>query len=86
MQKIWCRTTHPRNGGDGSSEGNSELCHLQEAECKAYEEKIASYGGIDLFLAGIGTDGKLPRLSFTGNPPCLSEKKMLSKCLCFLRR
>jgi glucosamine-6-phosphate deaminase len=30
-----------------------------EAECKAYEAKIASYGGIHLFLAGIGTDGHI---------------------------
>ncbi len=30
-----------------------------EAECSRYEEKIASYGGIDLFLGGIGVDGHL---------------------------
>ncbi len=30
-----------------------------EAECKAYEEKIASYGGIELFLGGIGPDGHI---------------------------
>ncbi len=30
-----------------------------EAECARYEEKIASYGGIDLFLGGIGVDGHL---------------------------
>ena len=30
-----------------------------EAECKRYEDKIASYGGIDLFLGGIGVDGHL---------------------------
>ena len=29
------------------------------AECKRYEEKIASYGGIDLFLGGVGPDGHL---------------------------
>ena len=29
------------------------------AECAAYEEKIASYGGIDLFMGGIGVDGHL---------------------------
>ena len=28
-------------------------------ECKRYEEKIASYGGIKLFLAGIGPDGHI---------------------------
>ena len=30
-----------------------------EAECVRYEEKIKSYGGIDLFLGGIGVDGHL---------------------------
>ena len=30
-----------------------------EAECAAYEAKIASYGGVDLFLGGIGVDGHL---------------------------
>ncbi|MBR3234608.1 MAG: glucosamine-6-phosphate deaminase [Atopobiaceae bacterium] len=29
------------------------------AECEAYEEKIASYGGIDLFMGGIGVDGHI---------------------------
>ena len=29
------------------------------AECARYEEKIASYGGIDLFMGGIGVDGHL---------------------------
>ena len=30
-----------------------------EAECRRYEEKIASYGGIDLFMGGIGPDGHI---------------------------
>ena len=30
-----------------------------EGECKRYEEKIASYGGIDLFLGGCGVDGHI---------------------------
>ena len=30
-----------------------------EGECKRYEEKIASYGGIDLFLGGAGVDGHI---------------------------
>lgn len=30
-----------------------------EGECARYEEKIASYGGIDLFLGGIGVDGHI---------------------------
>jgi glucosamine-6-phosphate deaminase len=35
------------------------LAEDAEAECARYEEKIASYGGIDLFLGGIGVDGHL---------------------------
>lgn len=30
-----------------------------EAECARYEEKIKHYGGIDLFLGGIGPDGHI---------------------------
>ena len=30
-----------------------------EAECRRYEEKIRSYGGIDLFIGGIGADGHI---------------------------
>ena len=30
-----------------------------EVECREYEEKIASYGGIDLFMGGIGPDGHI---------------------------
>ena len=30
-----------------------------EKECEAYEAKIASYGGIDLFMGGIGPDGHI---------------------------
>ena len=30
-----------------------------ESECRRYEEKIASYGGIDLFMGGIGPDGHI---------------------------
>ena len=30
-----------------------------EAECARYEEKIKQYGGIDLFLGGIGVDGHI---------------------------
>ncbi len=29
------------------------------AECQRYEEKIASYGGINLFMGGIGPDGHI---------------------------
>jgi glucosamine-6-phosphate deaminase len=30
-----------------------------DAECARYEEKIQSYGGIDLFMGGIGPDGHI---------------------------
>ena len=30
-----------------------------EAECENYEKQIAAYGGIDLFLGGIGPDGHI---------------------------
>lgn len=30
-----------------------------DAECKRYEDKIKSYGGIDLFMGGIGPDGHI---------------------------
>ena len=30
-----------------------------EGECRKYEEKIASYGGIDLFMGGAGVDGHI---------------------------
>lgn len=30
-----------------------------EEECARYEEKIASFGGIDLFMGGIGVDGHI---------------------------
>ena len=31
----------------------------KDAECARYEEKIKSYGGIDLFMGGIGPDGHI---------------------------
>ena len=37
-------------------DGNAEN---PEEECRRYEEKIAKYGGIDLFLGGIGPDGHI---------------------------
>lgn len=40
-----------------------------EGECARYEEKIASYGGIDLFLGGIGVDGhRIYSLGQTAHP------------------
>ncbi|WP_028975095.1 glucosamine-6-phosphate deaminase [Spirochaeta cellobiosiphila] len=35
------------------------LAEDPEAECKGYEDKMASYGGIDLFVGGIGPDGHI---------------------------
>ena len=37
-------------------DGNAEDL---EAECARYEEKMASYGGVDLFMGGIGPDGHI---------------------------
>ncbi len=37
---------------------NGNAQDLQQ-ECRSYEEKIRSYGGIDLFLGGIGPDGHI---------------------------
>lgn len=37
-------------------DGNAEDL---EAECRAYEAKIESYGGVELFLGGIGPDGHI---------------------------
>ena len=40
------------------------------AECRRFEEKIASYGGVDLFMGGVGPDGHIafnePGSSLTG--------------------
>ena len=42
-------------------------------ECKEYEEKIKKYGGIELFLGGIGEDGHIA-FNEPGKPhsPCSS--------------
>ena len=42
-------------------------------ECKEYEEKIKKYGGIELFLGGIGEDGHIA-FNEPGkpHPPCSS--------------
>ncbi len=37
---------------------NGNASNLEE-ECMKYEKKIASYGGIELFLGGIGPDGHI---------------------------
>lgn len=37
---------------------NGNASDLQ-AECTAYEAKIIAFGGIDLFLGGVGTDGHI---------------------------
>ena len=55
-----------------------------EAECKRYEDKIASYGGIDLFLGGSGVDGHIAfnepftSLPFFDNDPTKVPKTALS--------
>ncbi len=38
-------------------------------ECKSYEEKIKKYGGIELFLGGIGEDGHIAFNEPGGSPP-----------------
>ena len=38
-----------------------------EEECRRFEEKMASYGGVDLFMGGVGPDG---HIAF--NEPCSS--------------
>ncbi len=38
-----------------------------EAECRRFEEKMAAYGGVDLFMGGVGPDG---HIAF--NEPCSS--------------
>ena len=45
-----------------------------DEECKAYEDKIAKAGGIDLFLGGIGVDG---HLAFNEPGSSLSSKTRL---------
>lgn len=45
-------------------DGNAEDLH---AECERYEEKIKSYGGIDLFMGGMGADGHLA-FNIPGSP------------------
>ena len=37
-------------------DGNAEDL---EAECRRFEDKIKSYGGIDLFMGGVGPDGHI---------------------------
>jgi len=37
-------------------DGNAEDL---EAECRSYEDKIASFGGIELFMGGLGHDGHI---------------------------
>ncbi len=58
--------------------------HLhQQAECDAYEKKIASVGGIHLFLCGIGTDGKRHRQKAKSTDVGPSDNGHMS---CFWRR
>lgn len=48
-------------------------------ECNNYEKKIESYGGIDIFLCGIGSDG---HIAFN-EPGSSLESKTRIKTLCF---
>jgi len=54
-----------------------------EAECAAYEAKIASYGGIDLFMGGSGVDGHIAfnepftSLSSRTGVRCLTEDTLI---------
>ena len=52
-----------------------------DAECARYEEKIKSYGGIDLFMGGIGPDGHIafnePGSSLTSR----TRQKTLTMCI-----
>jgi glucosamine-6-phosphate deaminase len=47
-----------------------------EAECERFEQKIKSYGGIDLFMGGVGPDGHIafnePGSSLTSRTRCKS--------------
>ncbi|MBO5019396.1 MAG: glucosamine-6-phosphate deaminase [Clostridia bacterium] len=45
-----------------------------EAECKAYDERIAAYGGIDLQLLGIGLDG---HIGFNEPDSCFTKETHL---------
>ena len=45
-----------------------------DAECRDYEEKIRAAGGIELFLGGIGPDGK----SFNSVSQSNSKSKPMS--------
>jgi len=53
------------------------------SECKYYEERIKSYGGIELFLGGIGEDGHIAfnepgKLHFASNPGSTPPTKVTS--------
>ena len=65
-----------------------------DAECARYEEKIKSYGGIDLFMGGIGPDGHIafnepgsslssrtrqPILRPNGRPQCARRSPLAPK-------
>lgn len=47
-----------------------------EAECAKYEEKIAAYGGIELFLGGVGVDG---HIAFNEPASSLSSKTRMKE-------
>ena len=41
-----------------------------EAECRRFEEKMASYGGVDLFMGGVGPDGHIAFNEQIGRASC----------------
>ena len=55
-----------------------------EGECKRYEEKIQSYGGIDLFLGGSGVDGHIafndPHVADFNDPLKIKKVDLDQKC------
>ena len=57
-----------------------------EGECARYEEKIASYGGIDLFLGGIGVDGQAARFLFSPNGRRIPCSRHITGGESFLRK
>ena len=48
-----------------------------EAECENYEKQIAAYGGIDLFLGGIGPDG---HIAFNEPGSSLTSRTRVKTC------
>ena len=56
---IDLKNVHLLNGNIANNETGIKKLQLLEEECKRYESDIINYGGIDLFLGGIGPDGHI---------------------------